>query len=59
MKAKKKQNKKKHNKKPLGVSKAKPTTRQQQMFLETKGKLSKVKYQRDPVEDFIHTNTEE
>lgn len=32
---------------------------QQQMFLETKGKLSKVKYQRDPVEDFIHTNTEE
>lgn len=27
MKAKKKQNKKKHNKKPLGVSKAKPTTR--------------------------------
>lgn len=32
---------------------------EQQMFLETKGKLSKVKYQRDPVEDFIHTNTEE
>lgn len=58
----KKKTKKKHNKKtPRGLQ-GKTNNKNNnkcQFFLETKGKLSKVKYQRDPAEDFIHTNTEE
>lgn len=56
---KKKKTRKSITKNPQGSPRQNQQQEQQQMFLETKGKLSKVKYQRDPVEDFIHTNTEE